>query len=239
MPSLLRSGVALAVLTIGCSGVAIDADGGGGAGPAVGGGTGDAGGTPVASELAIEVVDERGLPGAGLDVLSHTETGALAARATTTADGTAVIEVPAGGIVSVLFDRHNPLLDNEQRTVQSVRPPPGLEALRFSTYESQPDDQARPPMGSIVIDFGPLEPDENLFVIASCARELELSSQGENQLAVEGYRGCPDSDVFDIYAYRVLLDDPGIVVTGTAAITGQPFLPGESAELVIDWQPAS
>ncbi len=60
MPSLLRSGVALAVLTIGCSDVAIDADGRGGAGPAVGGGTGDAGGTPVASELAIEVVDERG-----------------------------------------------------------------------------------------------------------------------------------------------------------------------------------
>lgn len=230
MPSLLRAWLPLAALAAGCADVVIEPSGGGG--PAGGGDLGGAG------TIDIEVIDERGLATAGMEVLSHTAEGALVARAVTAADGTAVIELPAGGLVSVLFDRHNPLIEGEERSIQSVKPPAGRQALRFVAYESQPDNSG-PTMGPVVIDYGELGPNEGVSLVASCAHDLTLDWPTATSLAIEDYRGCPGGDTFDIYAYRVLISGQDIAVTDIAVIAGQPFTPGEGADLAFDWQPIS
>lgn len=187
--------------------------------------------------MEVQVVDERGVAAAGLDVLSHSADGTLSDRSVTGADGTAVVHVPTGGLVSILFDRHNPLLEGAERSVQSVAPPPGRQSLRFITYESQPDDGG-PSMGPVVIDYGDLAPDESFFITASCSRDLELDFPAENQVALQNYRGCPGTDVFDVFASRVLFDGSDIIVTHTAAVMGVPFTLGEGVELAFEWEPA-
>ena len=219
----------------GCSQADI-VDQGGGGGEADTGGNGGGAVVPATTEVTVEVVDERGSPGAGLDVLSHTAVGILSAEGVTDGDGRIVISVPADGLVSVLFDRHAPLLDHEERYIQSVKLPEGRTALRLVTFESQPDDDTRPPMGPINIDAGPAT---SFWLSASCASAPELTPLASNIVALENYRGCPGVDVFDIFAYRITFGDDTVVVTHAAAITGQTFTPGASADLSLEWEPVS
>ncbi|MBL8743092.1 MAG: hypothetical protein JNK04_18410 [Myxococcales bacterium] len=221
----------------GCSQVDI-VDQGGGGGEANTGGSGGGAVVPATTEVTVEVVDERGLPGANLDVLSHTAGGTLSAGGVTGADGRIVIAVPTDGLVSVLFDRHEPLLDHEERYIQSVKLPAGRTDLRLVTFQSQPDDDTRPPMGPINVDVGPAS---SFWIGASCASAPELMPPLQsNIVTLENYRGCAGVDVFDIFAYRITLsDEDGFVVTDVAAIMGQPFTPGEGADLSLEWEPVS
>lgn len=214
--------------------------GGGTGGEVEGAGGGGASGGAGPSPLTVRTVNATSeAPIAGVPVVVSSANGSLASSATSGADGTVEVEVPAGGFVSVLWAHHErtvlevPAL-RAVRQVRTFHPPLGLEEIVVALA---PSDTLPPAPMALSFDVPSIEGATDYRVLLSCGVAFDVQA-GAMTKARNGYAGCPGQDTFDavLVAYGAEgMDDGALHPVDYAVRSAIAFEPAAEATVRFDF----
>lgn len=212
LPGLFVIGSLLAA----CGGSEGSGSGSGGSGTGTSGTTGGSGGGAPVGERVI-VHDPAGKPVPDVDVVVHDAAGAAVQTKKTDSSGTADIDLPQGGGVTVLW-RINGAGNKPHHGAMSAL---GLGA--DSEVRVVIDAYVENPSGSMMLDFDGLPP------LTGPDWDIEVSCRDDTMLGEKSftYKGCPNSDSFDVMAF--------FYETGTRQVfPAQAKTPGQPQSFTLD-----